>query len=247
MIDATTPAKRALHRLRGQLNSVLYRGSEVFCPICENSLRRFLDAGYPTRAGVKCPACFSLERHRMIWLFLQRKTNLFDGAPKGMLHIAPEIALGRRLRRVPGLEYLSGDLDSPEAMMKVDITDLPFEDGHFEVIYCSHVLEHVPDDITAMQEFYRVMLPGGWAILQVPITAEITFEDLSVTDPAERLRLFGQHNHVRRYGLDYMDRLKSVGFSVDLVPVTAFATQAEIRRMRVFGQQGVFYCRKPIA
>lgn len=132
-----------------------------------------------------------------------------------MLHFAPD-ALERKLRTSPNLTYISTDLDSPEAMIHMDITDIPFNDHTFDVILCSHVLEHVPNDRKAMSELYRILKPGGWAILLVPIDfdRDTTFEDPSVVDPKEREHLFGQHDHVRRYGRDYLTRLEQAGFIV---------------------------------
>jgi ubiquinone/menaquinone biosynthesis C-methylase UbiE len=130
-------------------------------------------------------------------------------------------------------------------MIKVDITAIQMADHTFDAIYCSHVLEHVPDDRRAMREFCRVLKPGGWAILLVPITAQKTFEDPTVVDPAERLRLFGQEDHVRRYGPDYIDRLTAAGFEALEINVSDLFSNEEARRMGIAQAAGCIHlCHK---
>ena len=129
-----------------------------------------------------------------------------------MLHFAPEPALLKPMERIPGLDYLTADLDPSRAMVRVDITDIQFEGNRFDALYCSHVLEHVPDDRRAIRELLRVLKPGGWALFMVPIKRDRTYEDPGITDPAERERIFGQHDHVRAYGPDFLDRLTEAGF-----------------------------------
>ncbi len=161
-----------------------------------------------------------------------------------MLHIAPELQLSRLFRAQPSLDYLSADLKSPRAMVKMDITDIPYPDHTFDVIYCSHVLEHVPDDRKAMRELHRVLKPGGWAILQVPITAKATVEDPAVTDPQERLRLYGQIDHVRRYGPDYKDRLVEAGFGVILEQFVQELNERQVRRFGLNKCSPIHLCTK---
>lgn len=186
------------------------------CPVCEGDRAPFLAYGSPRRRDARCSSCGSLERHRLLWLFLKRETNFFDGGPKRVLHVAPEAVFAPRFAMVPGIEYHTADLHDPHAMERMDVTDIRHPPGAFDVIFCSHVLEHVEDDRQAMREFHRVLANNGWAILLVPITAAHTFEDPSVTDPHERFRLFGQSDHVRRYGPDYVERLREAGFRVTL-------------------------------
>ena len=188
--------------------------------------------------------CGALERHRLIVLYLTRRTDLFSGDRKKLLHIEPEAQLSRLLQKADCIDYLSADLSSPNAMVKMDVTNIQYPDDCFDVIYCSHVLEHVSDDRGAIREFYRVLKPGGWAILQVPISADATFEDPSVTDPDARERLFGQDDHVRRYGHDYADRLAAAGF---LVSVDGFVRELDDREVTRFGlerSEDVYFCRK---
>jgi ubiquinone/menaquinone biosynthesis C-methylase UbiE len=147
-------------------------------------------------------------------------------------------------KRLKG-NYISADLLSPRAMIKMDITDIQFSDDYFDAIYCSHVFEHVPDDRKAMREFYRVLNPDGWAILLVPISGEKTVEDASVSDPSERLRLFGQEDHIRMYGRDYIDRLHEAGFTVKIEKVSELFSTYEIERMGLTtGCGDIYFCTK---
>jgi len=163
-----------------------------------------------------------------------------------MLHVAPERCFESRLRKYfePG-NYVTADLLNRRAMVRMDITDIQYPDGYFDIIFCSHVLEHVQDDKKALMEFYRVLKQGGWAILNVPINAERTFEDPLVVDPAERLKVFGQEDHVRRYGPDYIDRLREAGFKVRVSGVSDLVMNEEAIRMGLTTASGeVFYCSK---
>ena len=198
-----------LFRLPASLRRTAYAGSQYYCPICESHLKKFL--GLHRDYYKWCPVCRSLQRHRLGWLMLNSAYVQIKHSPKRMLHIAPERSFLQRLQNIEGLEYISADLYDPKAMVKLDVGHIQFPDNSFDLLYCSHVLEHVPDDQKAMGEFWRILKPGGKAIIIVPITAEKTYEDLSITDPVERLRLFGQHDHVRNYGPDIAKRLEKTG------------------------------------
>lgn len=215
-----------------------------YCPVCESELESFGPGGHNNRPGVKCPVCGSNARTRLAWLFLQRDTDLFDGRGKSMLHVAPEKTLAERFRALPGIEYLSADLEPGRAMVEMDITGIPFPDDRFDVIYCSHVLEHVPDDRRAMREFARVLKPTGWAIFLIPMKDTVTSEDPSVTDPAERERLFSHPEHVRRYGTDFADRLEEAGFAVRWVRPHHVVGPEDARRIGVEGRTSnrMFHC-----
>jgi len=162
-----------------------------------------------------------------------------------MLHVAPQLVFAKLLKYHIGAGYLTADLYNPRAMVKMDVTNIQYPDESFDVIYCSHVLEHVLDDKQAIREFYRVLKSDGWAILLVPISGDKTFEDPSITDPAERLKLFGQEDHVRRYGTDYIERLKEAGFKVDVTIPSDFLSKEEITRMSLTGAVGeIYYCSR---
>ena len=199
------------------LLDLYWRGNCYIDPINGKSYRRFLPYGYGTmRANVLSPGTLSLERHRLCWLYLKRHTGVFNDALK-VLHFAPEQAFYPRFRALKNIDYTTTDLNSPLADVKADICALPFKDNTYDLIICNHVLEHIPDDLKAMSELLRVLKPGGLAILQVPYQADRqeTFQDDSITDPKKRAEIFGQYDHLRVYGLDYFDRLRSVGFRVE--------------------------------
>ena len=190
--------------------------------------------------------CGVLERHRLSWLYLKQRTRLFKGPRNRLLDIAPEPGISGRIRRSKYVDYLSIDLTSSFAMLKMSVTDLQLPDDSFDAIYCSHVLEHVPEDRRAMGEFYRILKPGGWAIILVPVSGDVTVEDPSVTTPEERVRLFGQHDHVRMYGKDLKERLEGAGFSV---VVDAFARNFSPKQVRRFGlrlDDDIYFCYKAI-
>jgi SAM-dependent methyltransferase len=181
-----------------------------------------------------------------LWRFLEEKTDFFQLRDVRMLHVAPEALLETRFRKQLGAGYLSADFLQP-ADVKMDITDIQYPEDSFDVVYCSHVLEHVPDDRQAMRELCRVLKPSGWAILLVPVTVDSTIEDPTITDPQERLRLFGQDDHVRRYGPDFVDRLREAGFNVTTTSAADFLSLEERSRIAVDQPAAgdVFYCRKP--
>lgn len=198
------------------LTQYLYKGNKVECPVCNSTYRKFLPYGYgPVRSNVLCPKCLSLERHRLVWLYLKEKTSFFSDDIK-VLHIAPEQCFEERFKEQKNLNYVTADIESPLADYKCDVQKMPFGDNEFDVILCNHVLEHVDDDSRAMSEFIRVLKPGGFAILLVPLDfdRETTYEDPSITSPKERAKHFRQYDHVRLYGLDFPERLKRVGFII---------------------------------
>ena len=230
-----------LQRLAGwmvPLAGLFYRGRRVECPVCGSHYRKFLPYGYVTsRPNALCPHCLSLERHRLLWLWLVRETRLLDDCPR-LLHIAPEVCLMRHLDRLYAQHperYVTADLESPLAKLHFDVQQIPLEDGFAEVLLCNHILEHVADDRRAMRELFRVLRPGGWGVILSPVdrTRAATFEDDSITDPDERTRIFGQYDHRRIYGRDYADRLREAGFEVLELDYAAACTAEERRRHAV--------------
>ena len=209
-----------------------FKGNNFTDPIDGKSYRKFLPYGYgKQRENALSPGTLSLERHRQMWLYLQNETDFFTKNNK-ILHIAPEQEFLRKFKKMKNLDYTSADLFSPIVDVKADILDLPFEDESFDVIFCNHVLEHIEDDRKAMSELYRVMKKGGWGILQVPMknSLEKTYEDFTITDPKERQKNFGQYDHVRWYGMDYFDRLKSVGFDAEANFYSQKFSDADIKK-----------------
>lgn len=211
---------------------LFFKGNKFTDPIDGKSYRKFLPYGYgKQRENALSPGTLSLERHRQMWLYLQNETDFFTNNYK-VLHIAPEQEFLRKFKKMKNLDYTSADLFSPIVDVKADILDLPFEDESFDVVICNHVLEHIEDDRKAMSELYRVMKKGGWGILQVPMknSLEKTYEDFTITEPKERQKHFGQYDHVRWYGMDYFDRLKSVGFKAEANFYSQKFSEEDIKR-----------------
>lgn len=208
------------------------KGNRFTDPIDGKSFKTFLPYGYGNqRNNVLSPSTLSLERHRLLWLYLKNETDFFSRDLK-VLHFAPEQAFYNQFKKQKNLNYTTTDLESPLADVKADICNLPFENDAYDIILCNHVLEHIPDDTKAMKELYRVLKPGGMAILQIPqdLSREKTFEDNSITDKAERAKIFGQYDHVRVYGRDYFDKLRSIGFKVDEVDYTTKLSKEEVEK-----------------
>lgn len=224
------------------------KGNNYEDPIDGKTFRKFLPYGYENqRENVLSPSTLSLERHRLLWLYLKAETGFFKDNLK-VLHFAPEQAFYSRFRKLKNLNYTTTDLNSPLADVKADICDLPFEDNSYDFILCNHVLEHIPNDTKAMQELFRILKPGGTAILQIPqdLSREVTFEDDSITSREERARIFGQYDHVRVYGRDYFDKLRSIGFVVEEVEYASQLTSEEIERYRLAKGEIIPVCKKPI-
>ena len=211
------------------------KGETYTDPIDGKSFRVFLPYGYgKQRDNVLSPSTLSLERHRLFWLYLKNETDFFTSKKK-VLHFAPEQAFYKRFKKMQHLDYTTTDLNSPLADVKADICNLPFKDNSFDVIFCNHVLEHIPDDTKAMGELFRVLKPGGMGIFQIPqdLSREKTFEDNSITDKKKRQEIFGQYDHVRIYGRDYFDKLRSIGFMVKEVDYTSTLSAEEINKYRL--------------
>lgn len=231
------------------LMGLMYVGHGRECPICGAHRRKFLPYGYVTsRENALCPSCLSLERHRLLWLYLQRETTLFNETPQ-LLHIAPEVCIMKHLRKQYAAKnsknYITADLESPLADMHFDVQEIPMADNSVEVILCNHIMEHVADDLVAMRELYRIMKLGGWGIILSPVERDRaeTFEDDSITDPQERNRIFGQYDHRRIYGRDYADRLRSAGFEVEEVDYIKKFT-AEEQRLYALTDDIIYVVRK---
>jgi hypothetical protein len=235
--------------VRLAIRRVRFFGTRRYCPVCGGYARYFLPAtragtfGSNPRPDARCPFCYSLERHRLLWHYLRHMTDLLHRPDARLLHVAPERCLEPRLRERMGSGYVTGDLNRP-ADIKLDVTDLQFSASTFDAIICSHVLEHVPDDRAGMSEFHRVLRPGGSAFIMVPVTVEETVEDPTLSDPAERERLFGQDDHVRRYGMDIVDRLDAAGFHVNVIRAKDIFSAAEQVRLAIGSSAtgDIFHC-----
>jgi SAM-dependent methyltransferase len=231
--------------LHGQARLIVYAGTARHCPVCGRSFRKFASAGQPPRMDALCINCGSLERHRLLWLFLGQHPELMHGAGTRLLHVAPEPCVSARLHSMAGPGYLSADLFDPGVMERMDICDIQHPARSFDAVYCNHVLEHVEDDRKALREFHRILRADGWAILMVPTYAGPTLEDPSIVTGQARLAAFGQEDHVRRYGDDFVDRLTAAGFEVATVSARDLATPVEAEHMGLTAAAGeIYFCTK---
>ena len=234
-------------------------GKNFECPFCRWRFRRLCPAGfdYPILKEARvvgasyhlndvCPRCQSNARERLLYLYLKQNTDFFSGN-KSVLHIAPEPNLAKVLQQAPKILYVSGDLFEANVMTRFDVMQMPFRAETFDVIICSHVLEHVSNDISAMSDLHRVLKFGGWAVLQVPIAMALvkTREDATATTEQQRIELFGQRDHVRLYSeRDYIDRLQSVGFNVRKESFCNQLSKADVVRYALIPEESVFICSK---
>ena len=226
--------------------SFFMRGNKYEDPINGKTYRRLLPYGrIKSRENAIAPDSMSLERHRLMWLFMKQKTNFFSAQLK-FLHIAPEYCFIKIFKGMKNLDYTTGDLISPWADVKMDVHNIPFEENSFDVLICNHVLEHVEDSEQAMRELYRVMKPGGWGIFQVPIDKNNpnTEEDKKITDPKERERLYWQDDHLRLFGLDYGKKLSDVGFKVTESEFINELKPELVERYALPKGEIIYYCEK---
>jgi len=227
------------------VNRFIFKGNKYYCPICEKSFSRFLPGPGRIKKNVKCPGCSSLERHRLLGLYLKSEINILTSEIK-LLSIAPEYSIQKKLKGLNNIDYTSVDLDSKLAMYKVDLTNIPFEDNKYDGIICYHVLEHIEDDLKAMSELFRILKPGGWAILQSPMDTDRkeTYEDFNITSPSDRKKVFGQEDHVRIYGRDYGTRLMKAGFSVKEDPFVNTFSEDEVETFKLDRSELIYFCTK---
>lgn len=234
---------RIADAVRVRAATARHRGSAVRCPVCDRGFDVFKDDR--NRGNALCWRCGSHERHRAQWLLLQSRPELLDDAGS-LLHFSPEWCLRRRLRARTDLRYVTTDLDDTQDVdLRLDITAIDLPDGAFDAVICSHVLEHIPDDRAAMMELARITAPGGWCLVMVPLALDRaeTYEDPTITAPAARERAFLQHDHVRLYAPDIAERLRGVGFEVDVVDLHARLGSDEAARHGLLASDLVFLCR----
>lgn len=226
--------------------AIFYRGNNVECPISGRTYRKFLPYGrINPRENALCPDSLSLERHRLLWLYLKEKTNFFKDNIR-FLHVAPELCFMDRFEKMDNLDYVTGDLVSPLAKVKMDLHHIPFGDDQFDCVMANHVMEHVKDDIACMKEIHRVLKPGGWAIMQVPLEydREVTYENWDIKTPSEREKHFGQRDHVRAFGTDYNKRLEQAGFTVLVDDFVQKLPEEKVKRYALDPRELVYFCTK---
>ncbi len=244
LLNLMSASKAAIY-LKKIIKFPFYIGFRRYCPVCKKYSNRFMKSGLIPRKDALCFYCHSLERHRFVWHYLTTKTDLFKNGQKVVLHVAPENCLEKRFRRLIGDSYITSDLYNDNVMIRMDITDIKFENGYFDFIYCSHVLEHVQDDQKALNEFFRVLKKDGWAIILVPLKGEKTYEDPLITSPEERLKEFGQEDHVRLYGIDITKRIRKSGFNVEVINVDDIVDRDQAVKMGLTDASGkIFLCSK---
>ena len=198
---------------------IIFHGKKYTDPIDDSNYSKFLSYGYKTvRKNALCPGTLSLERHRLLWLYLDKETDFLNSNLK-VLHVAPEQVFYKKFKKLKNWEYFTFDLNSPIADIKGDLTSTNFKDESFDLIICNHVLEHIEDDKSALNEIYRILKYNGISILQVPtnVKRKNTFEDSSIKSKNQREKYFGQYDHVREYGLDFKDRVEQAGFEVEMI------------------------------
>lgn len=233
-------ARARIRRIKIRVDVVSNMRPKRECPVCGNRTSFLVVSKGAGRRAMLCMRCKSLERHRRTVLFL-RQTSLYDAGRQRLrlLHVAPEPCLQALLRGIPNLEYVTGDLFATDVDVKLDLTAMPFPTGYFDVILCSHVLEHIPDDRQALKEIRRILNDDGWALINVPSdpARSATYEDKAIVTPEDRLRHFGQSDHVRVYASeDFVARVCAADLTVTVDP--AAFTHAEMRRHMLDGDAG---------
>jgi SAM-dependent methyltransferase len=228
------------------VRALVFFGNTYICPCCGWRLRRFTHGGFSLkqRHHGYCPRCNAKARHRRVWLYLQDHTNLFTDRMR-LFEVSPKYSMSRRLARMKNLRYLAADLEHrPNIALRMDLTAVPIRSSSVDAVICMHVLEHVQDDRTAMAELHRILKPGGWALISVPVRLDgPTYEDASIVTPAAREAAFGETTHVRYYGFDVSDRLAASGFDVQ-IDLASDIDEATKRRYGLLDDENIFMCRK---
>lgn len=237
-----------LNKARLAWLKVKYKGDRVYCPCCKSKFSEFAPFGGTRRKNAWCPECESLERHRLLWMYFENKTDLFK-KPIQLLHVAPETIFYNRFIKTSSINYYPADKFNnmyPAGTHYIDLLDINLPDERFDAIICNHVFQYIEEDKKAMKELYRVLKKGGWAIMQVPINKELkeTFEDPTITDPKEKERVYGLKDHVRFYAMDYVDKLREAGFTVIADDYTAEFSDEDNFKYGFWKGDPIFFCRK---
>lgn len=237
------PVKRAIYFGTLRSRKIWFYGRARYCPVCQSRVRKFYPIGYRIRPNAWCPVCGARERQRLVWLYLQQRFFASDKPTGRILHVAPDPMFTFLFDRM-GLNHVTADLMKKHVQVNLDISAIPIGENAFDLVYCSHVLEHVPDDLSAMDEFFRVLKPGGTALVQVPMDGNVTFEDAAIVTEEERLERFGHREHVRIYGVDIEERLVRAGFETEQVVGSDVAPRDALMRLGIPEEEVLFVCRK---
>ena len=249
---------KIIDRIKKKIKLFSHAGSNYECPFCGYKSKDLKIVGHDLpilkekhvigggRRAAGCYKCESRDRERLLYAFIIKELKLPQNIR--ILHIAPEPKLSKILLNQNFKEYICGDLFTgsyhyPAHVKNINVLSIPYEDNYFDLLICNHVLEHIPEDAKAMKEILRVLKPGGKAILQVPISNnnEQTYEDFSISDPQKRKEHFGQYDHVRIYGQDYVTRLENVGFIVERLNISD-----KYKKFGVNPEEDIFFCKKEI-
>jgi predicted SAM-dependent methyltransferase len=238
-----------LRELRNGFAPLLHGGDAVHCPVCQGDFRHFLPAGSGkrARAAAVCPGCRSRERDRLTWLFVREREEQLFKRHMQFLHVAPEPRLSHYFYEIIGEGYITADLMRRDVMVRMDVQDMQYPNETLDAIYCSHVFQDVPDDRKAIAECYRILRPGGWAILNVPLFAEVTQES-ATPDNVRATWDKRPDEHVRDYGHDYRERLETAGFVVEVYSAQDLVSDAlERERLGISGERTgyVHFATKP--
>ncbi|MEJ7735789.1 MAG: methyltransferase domain-containing protein [Chitinophagaceae bacterium] len=238
----------AIRDVKKNFQKKFYKGDAVYCVCCQSSFKAFAPFGVIKLPNRLCLECDSLERDRLLWMYLEKRTNLYK-EPVRLLHVAPERLFFKKFSSLETIDYHPVDMypsHYPEGTKFLDLLNNDVPSNSYDAIICNHVFQYIEEDKKAMKAVYEMLQPGGWAILQVPIDwkREVTYEDYTITDPKERERVYGLSEHVRWYGRDYPARLESIGFKVRADDFIESFTQAEIARYGFWKGQRIFYCVK---
>ncbi|MBS4065612.1 MAG: methyltransferase domain-containing protein [Chitinophagaceae bacterium] len=247
-----------LGKLKELISGVRQNNEYYECPFCLNYSNKFDPIGFDFpvlikrqvvgggRRFTRCKTCGSIDRERLVFLYLREIYGIFNNKNKTILHFAPEVQLSKRLLEFGFQKYVCGDLFAegyhyPEHVQNINVLSIPFEDNTFDFVICNHVLEHIQDDRAAMREILRVLKKGGQALLQVPISKNsvTTFEDFSIGDPKQREIVFGQADHIRIYGQDYALRLEECGFEV-----TRLNIYEQFKKYGIIREEDIFICKR---
>ena len=242
--------KNGYEGLKRQLDSAIDNGNKKVCPICSSEFLVYLPGPFGKRKNASCPYCGSLERHRALYLFFERNTNLFNrnelSTTIKILHFAPEPCLYNKIKNIPNKDYFPVDIDPSAQGIRdvIDIQNIKYEDCTFDIIICNHVMEHIPDDRSAMRELKRVLKSGGVAYINTPVdyTLDWTLESPEYNTPELRTKYYGQFDHVRLYGKDYVTRLQDAGFDVCVIEPNKDLNEEEIQRYGLLKDEIIYKC-----